>query len=216
MLLTFHTDFSNEENGTVMFYKGFLAYYQAVDLDECASQPNAVEEGLQPRCQHLCHNYVGGYFCSCRPGYELQKDGQSCQGEAEWEWGVGRGRAEACWASLRALTAPSGSTFIAECSSELYTEPSGYISSLEYPQPYPPDLRCNYSIRVERGLTVRLKFLNPFEIDDHQQVHCPYDQLQVQLYFILSFTYPHGSLGPCLFLGPLTEQDRDTLLASFK
>ncbi|GAB1291266.1 Complement C1r-A subcomponent [Apodemus speciosus] len=146
MLLTFHTDFSNEENGTIMFYKGFLAYYQAVDLDECASEPDSEEEGLQPRCQHLCHNYVGGYFCSCRPGYELQKDGQSCQ---------------------------------AECSSELYTEPSGYISSLEYPQPYPPDLRCNYSIRVERGLTVHLKFLDPFEIDDHQQVHCPYDQLQI-------------------------------------
>ncbi|XP_021046472.1 complement C1r subcomponent [Mus pahari] len=146
MLLTFHTDFSNEENGTIMFYKGFLAYYQAVDLDECASQPNSVEEGSQPRCQHLCHNYVGGYFCSCRPGYELQKDGQSCQ---------------------------------AECSRELYTEPSGYVSSLEYPQPYPPDLRCNYSIRVERGLTVHLKFLDPFEIDDHQQVHCPYDQLQI-------------------------------------
>lgn len=146
MLLTFHTDFSNEENGTIMFYKGFLAYYQAVDLDECTSQPNSVEEGLQPRCQHLCHNYVGGYFCSCRPGYELQKDGQSCQ---------------------------------AECSSGLYTEPSGYISSLEYPKPYPPNLRCNYSIRVERGLTVHLKFLDPFEIDDHQQVHCPYDQLQI-------------------------------------
>ena len=30
MLLTFHSDFSNEENGTIMFYKGFLAYYQAV------------------------------------------------------------------------------------------------------------------------------------------------------------------------------------------
>lgn len=30
MLLTFHTDFSNEENGNIMFYKGFLAYYQAV------------------------------------------------------------------------------------------------------------------------------------------------------------------------------------------
>uniref|UniRef100_A0A8D1USM2 Complement C1r n=1 Tax=Sus scrofa TaxID=9823 RepID=A0A8D1USM2_PIG len=97
MLLTFHTDFSNEENGTIMFYKGFLAYYQAV----------------------------------------------------------------------------------AECSRELFTEPSGYISSLEYPQPYPPDLRCNYSIRVERGLTIHLKFLEPFEIDDHQQVHCPYDQLQI-------------------------------------
>lgn len=30
MLLTFHTDFSNEENGTIVFYKGFLAYYHAV------------------------------------------------------------------------------------------------------------------------------------------------------------------------------------------
>ncbi|XP_054447445.1 complement C1r subcomponent [Pteronotus mesoamericanus] len=146
MLLTFHTDFSNEENGTVMFYKGFLAYYQAVDLDECASQRNTVEENPQPRCQHLCHNYIGGYFCSCRTGYELQKDGYSCQ---------------------------------VECGSELYTEPSGYVSSLEYPQPYPPDLRCNYSIRVERGYTIHLKFLEPFEIDDHQQVHCPYDQLQI-------------------------------------
>lgn len=146
MLLTFHTDFSNEENDTVMFYKGFLAYYQAVDLDECASQSNLVDETLQPPCQHLCHNYIGGYFCSCRPGYELQKDGHSCQ---------------------------------VECSNELYTEPSGYISSLEYPKPYPSELRCNYSIRVERGLNIHLKFLEPFEIDDHQQVHCPYDQLQI-------------------------------------
>lgn len=147
MLLTFHTDFSNEENGTIMFYKGFLAYYQAVDLDECAFQHNSGEDNAQqPRCQHLCHNYIGGYFCSCHLGYELQEDGHSCQ---------------------------------AECSRELFTEPSGYISSLEYPQPYPPDLRCNYSIRVERGLTIHLKFLEPFEIDDHQQVHCPYDQLQI-------------------------------------
>lgn len=146
MQLTFHTDFSNEENGTIMFYKGFLAYYHAVDLDECATQRNTVEENPQPPCQHLCHNYIGGYFCSCRPGYELQKDGYSCQ---------------------------------VECSRELYTEPSGYVSSLEYPQPYPADMRCNYSIRVERGYTIHLKFLEPFEIDDHQQVHCPYDQLQI-------------------------------------
>uniref|UniRef100_A0A2K5VBR4 Complement C1r subcomponent n=1 Tax=Macaca fascicularis TaxID=9541 RepID=A0A2K5VBR4_MACFA len=146
MLLTFHTDFSNEENGTIMFYKGFLAYYQAVDLDECASQSKSGERDPQPQCQHLCNNYVGGYFCSCRPGYELQKDRYSCQ---------------------------------AECSSELYTEASGYISSLEYPRSYPADLHCNYSIQVERGLTPHLKFVEPFEIDDHQQVHCPYDQLQI-------------------------------------
>lgn len=146
MLLTFHTDFSNEENGTTMFYKGFLAYYQAVDLDECAAQSNSLGEVAQPRCQQLCHNYVGGYFCSCRAGYALQADGRSCQ---------------------------------VDCGGQLYTEASGYVSSVDYPQPYGPHLRCNYSIRVERGLTLRLKFLEPFEIDDHQQVHCPYDQLQI-------------------------------------
>ncbi|XP_043823790.1 complement C1r subcomponent [Dromiciops gliroides] len=146
MWLTFHTDFSNEENGTTIFYKGFLAYYQAVDMDECSAQDSAIEENSGLRCEHLCHNTLGSYFCSCRPGYELQDDEHSCR---------------------------------AECSSELFTEASGYISSLEYPKAYPSDMRCNYSIRVDRGLTINLEFLEPFEIDDHQQVHCPYDQLQV-------------------------------------
>ncbi|XP_072509958.1 complement C1r subcomponent [Notamacropus eugenii] len=148
MWLKFHSDFSNEENGTTIFYKGFLAYYQAVDMDECAAQDNAIEENSKSelRCEHLCHNSIGSYFCSCRPGYELQADGHSCR---------------------------------AECSSELFTEESGYISSLEYPKPYPPDMRCNYSIRVDRGLSINLEFLEPFEIDDHQEVRCPYDQLQV-------------------------------------
>ncbi|XP_074125190.1 complement C1r subcomponent isoform X1 [Sminthopsis crassicaudata] len=148
MWLTFHTDFSNEENGTTIFYKGFLAYFQAVDMDECTVQDNDNEESAKSglRCEHLCHNSIGSYFCSCRPGYELQDDGHSCR---------------------------------AECSSELFTEESGYIASLEYPKAYPPDMRCNYSIRADRGLTINLEFLEPFEIDDHQQVHCPYDQLQV-------------------------------------
>lgn len=66
-----------------------------------------------------------------------------------------------------------------ECSSELFTEASGYLSSPEYPQPYPEYLRCNYSIRLQKGLSISLVFLEPFEIDDHQQVHCPYDQLKV-------------------------------------
>jgi len=30
MRLAFHSDFSNEDNGTVIPYRGFLAYYQAV------------------------------------------------------------------------------------------------------------------------------------------------------------------------------------------
>uniref|UniRef100_A0A6J0UIB5 complement subcomponent C1r n=1 Tax=Pogona vitticeps TaxID=103695 RepID=A0A6J0UIB5_9SAUR len=144
MQLLFHSDFSNEENGVVIFYKGFLAYYQAVDLDECAHR-NDLEDG--PRCQHICHNYIGGYFCSCQSGYVLQSDGHSCQ---------------------------------VDCSNEVFTEASGYLSSPGYPQPYPAQLQCNYSIRVEPGLTIILKFLEPFEIDDHPQVRCPYDLLKIQ------------------------------------
>uniref|UniRef100_A0A4X2JTE3 complement subcomponent C1r n=1 Tax=Vombatus ursinus TaxID=29139 RepID=A0A4X2JTE3_VOMUR len=148
MWVKFHTDFSNEENGTTIFYKGFLAYYQAIDMDECTVQDNSIGENSKSGlpCEHFCHNSIGSYFCSCRAGYELQADGHSCR---------------------------------AECSNELFTEASGYISSLEYPKAYPPDMRCNYSIRVDRGLTINLEFLEPFEIDDHQQVHCPYDQLQI-------------------------------------
>ncbi|NXP50868.1 C1R protein, partial [Heliornis fulica] len=146
MHLTFHSDFSNEDNGTVIPYKGFLAYYQAVDLDECDPK-SATEKDERPQCQHFCHNYVGGYFCSCRPGYQLQSDHHTCK---------------------------------VECSSELFAEASGYLSSPEYPQPYPEDLRCHYSIRLQKGLSITLKFLEPFEIDEHQQVHCPYDQLKIQ------------------------------------
>ncbi|NXC50373.1 C1R protein, partial [Penelope pileata] len=146
MHLAFHSDFSNEDNGTVIPYKGFLAYYKAVDLDECDPN-NAAEDDEGPRCQQICHNYVGGYFCSCRPGYQLQSDRHSCK---------------------------------VECSSELFTEASGYLSSPEYPHPYPEDLQCNYSIRLEKGLSIILKFLEPFEIDDHQQVHCPYDQVKIR------------------------------------
>uniref|UniRef100_A0A8C5U1N5 complement subcomponent C1r n=1 Tax=Malurus cyaneus samueli TaxID=2593467 RepID=A0A8C5U1N5_9PASS len=145
MHLAFHSDFSNEDNGTVIPYRGFLAFYRAVDLDECDPK-NAAENDERPQCQHFCHNYVGGYFCSCRVGYQLQSDHHSCK---------------------------------VECSRELFTETSGYLSSPEYPQPYPENLRCNYSIRLQKGLSVTLKFLEPFEIDDHQQVHCPYDQLKV-------------------------------------
>nr|XP_014121870.1 complement C1r subcomponent isoform X1 [Zonotrichia albicollis] len=146
MHLQFHSDFSNEDNGTVIPYRGFLASYRAVDLDECDPN-NAAENNERPQCQHFCHNYVGGYFCSCRIGYQLQSDQHSCK---------------------------------VECSSELFTETSGYLSSPEYPQPYPEYLRCNYSIRLQEGLSITLRFLEPFEIDDHQQVHCPYDQLKIQ------------------------------------
>ncbi|XP_053306198.1 complement C1r subcomponent [Spea bombifrons] len=144
MRVEFQSDFSNEDDGAVIHYKGFQAYYQALDRNECVNPGNSVT--WTPPCQHTCHNYVGGYFCSCFRGYQLQSDGKTCK---------------------------------AECSREVFTEETGYIFSPGYPKPYPPDLNCNYSIRLEKGLLISLSFQGVFEIDDHPKALCPYDTLKV-------------------------------------
>ncbi|XP_053306199.1 complement C1s subcomponent [Spea bombifrons] len=64
--IRFTSDFSNEER-----YTGFSVIYTAVDLDEC-------KEPLGAECSHFCHNYIGGYFCSCQPGYFLHLDNHTC------------------------------------------------------------------------------------------------------------------------------------------
>nr|ADE34166.1 vitellogenin receptor [Nilaparvata lugens] len=43
-----------------------------VDIDECK------EFGI---CDQKCSNLVGGFRCSCDPGYALQKDGHTCRAE---------------------------------------------------------------------------------------------------------------------------------------
>ncbi|XP_077421351.1 mannan-binding lectin serine protease 1 isoform X2 [Vanacampus margaritifer] len=64
----FSSDFSNQQN-----FSGFRAHYSAVDVDECAE---GVDEDAA--CDHLCHNYLGGYYCSCRHGYLLHRDNHTC------------------------------------------------------------------------------------------------------------------------------------------
>ncbi|MBN3279820.1 C1S protein, partial [Polyodon spathula] len=65
MRLTFQSDFSNTERHT-----GFSAYYFAVDINEC--------DDPYTGCSHDCSNYIGGYYCSCQPGYLLQEDNTTC------------------------------------------------------------------------------------------------------------------------------------------
>ncbi|RVE65324.1 hypothetical protein OJAV_G00134990 [Oryzias javanicus] len=67
LTVLFVSDFSNEER-----YAGFQAHYSATDVDECGG--NASE----PPCDHFCHNYIGGYYCSCRYGYRLHLDNHTC------------------------------------------------------------------------------------------------------------------------------------------
>ncbi|XP_076832444.1 mannan-binding lectin serine protease 1 isoform X2 [Brachyhypopomus gauderio] len=69
--VAFHSDFSNEER-----FSGFEAHYSAVDIDECRDKN---DEDLT--CDHFCHNYIGGYYCSCRYGYQLHSDNRTCKVE---------------------------------------------------------------------------------------------------------------------------------------
>lgn len=50
---------------------GFSAVYHS-DKDECQNKNGG--------CQEKCENTVGGYICSCREGFVLQKDNHSCRG----------------------------------------------------------------------------------------------------------------------------------------
>ncbi|XP_060776963.1 mannan-binding lectin serine protease 2 [Neoarius graeffei] len=64
--LTFQSDYSNPER-----HAGFKAFYTTKDVDECWE--NDVS------CSHFCHNYIGGYSCSCKPGYYLDEDQHECR-----------------------------------------------------------------------------------------------------------------------------------------
>lgn len=62
------TDHSNEVE-----VHGFQAHFVAIDVDECLINNGG--------CAHFCHNYIGGYYCSCERSHRLTKDGYGCIGK---------------------------------------------------------------------------------------------------------------------------------------
>lgn len=47
-------------------------YFFFLEFDECV----LIDHG----CEHNCINTLGGFECSCKPGYELHSDGKHCEG----------------------------------------------------------------------------------------------------------------------------------------
>ncbi|XP_075459613.1 mannan-binding lectin serine protease 2-like isoform X2 [Ascaphus truei] len=65
LTVTFKSDYSNEKEVT-----GFEAFFAAEDINEC-------EREINP-CDHFCHNHFGGFYCSCRTGFDLHSDKSTC------------------------------------------------------------------------------------------------------------------------------------------
>ncbi|XP_041824186.1 mannan-binding lectin serine protease 1 isoform X2 [Melanotaenia boesemani] len=135
----FTSDFSNEER-----YSGFMAHYSAVDIDECSRQSDE-----DPICDHFCHNYIGGYYCSCRYGYLLHSD--SCTCRVECSGAVFRERS----GILSTVDFPAPYPKSSECSYLIEVE-EGFRLRLQFEPQFDvedhPDVVCPYDyVKIEAG-----------------------------------------------------------------
>nr|XP_033486236.1 mannan-binding lectin serine protease 1 isoform X2 [Epinephelus lanceolatus] len=135
----FRSDFSNEER-----YSGFMAHYSAVDMDECSEHS---DEDLL--CDHFCHNYIGGYYCSCRYGYLLHSDNRTCR--VDCSDGVFRERS----GILSSVDFPSPYPKSSECLYRIEVEP-GFRLRLQFDPVFDvedhPDVNCPYDhVKITAG-----------------------------------------------------------------
>ncbi|XP_068601458.1 mannan-binding lectin serine protease 1 [Brachionichthys hirsutus] len=137
--IVFTSDFSDEER-----YSGFVAHYSAEDVDECSDHN---DDGLL--CDHLCHNFIGGYYCSCRYGYLLHSDNCTCR--VACADGVFRDRSGV----LSSVDFPSPYPKSSDCLYHIEAEP-GFRLRLQFDPRFDvedhPDVSCPYDhVKVTAG-----------------------------------------------------------------
>ncbi|NP_001082340.1 MBL associated serine protease 1 S homeolog precursor [Xenopus laevis] len=85
-----------------------------------------------------------------------------------------------CFCRFGYLLHTDNRTCKVECSDNLFTQRSGFISSPDYPSPYPKSSNCRYRIKLEEGFVINLHFDDSFDVEDHPQVTCPYDFVKIK------------------------------------
>lgn len=73
---------------------------------------------------------------------------------------------------------PDGKSCHFICDNQIIQSRRGEITSPEYPQKYPQNSDCDWTITVEKGYQITLTFLE-FDIEEHPDVVCPYDYLKI-------------------------------------
>ncbi|XP_052014699.1 mannan-binding lectin serine protease 1 isoform X2 [Apodemus sylvaticus] len=142
MSVTFRSDFSDEERFT-----GFDAHYMAVDVDECKER-----EDEELSCDHYCHNYIGGYYCSCRFGYILHTDNRTCRVECSGNLFTQR------TGTITSPDYPNPYPKSSECSYTIDLE-EGFMVSLQFEDIFDiedhPEVPCPYDyIKIKAGSKV--------------------------------------------------------------
>ncbi|XP_039223810.1 mannan-binding lectin serine protease 2 isoform X1 [Crotalus tigris] len=133
LAVTFRSDYSNEKQFT-----GFEAFYAAEDIDECEGQA----DGELP-CDHHCHNYLGGFYCSCPIGYLLHRDKKTCKAHCPNKVLTAR------TGEFSSPNYPNPYPKISECSYSIRVE-DGFMVILEFVEIFDveahPDVLCPYDI----------------------------------------------------------------------